>query len=180
MRVLGIVGWSGSGKTTLIAAVLPALAAAGLRVSTIKHAHAGFDMDRPGKDSYRHREAGAHEVLVVAPERWALLHESGAEAADLDQLLHRLDPVDLVLAEGFKAGRHPLLEVYRPALGRPPLWPQSPSVIAVASDVPLSHCDRTSLPLADPAAVSRWVLGFARTGATGPGAGAVRSEAAPD
>ncbi len=168
MRVLGIVGWSGSGKTTLIAALLPALAAAGLRVSTIKHAHAGFDMDRPGKDSHRHREAGAHEVLVVGPERWVLLHESGGGSTDLDQLLRRLDPVDLVLAEGFKGGRHPLLEVHRPSLGRPPLWPQSPSIVAVASDAPLPQCDRTRLPLADPGAVSRWVLGFVRTGpATG-------------
>src|SRR5690348_657898 len=102
VNVVGIVGWSGSGKTTLLEALLPLLRARGLRVSTIKHAHHGFDMDRPGKDSFRHREAGAHEVLVAAGQRWALLHENEGPEPPLPALLSRLEPVDLVLVEGFK------------------------------------------------------------------------------
>ena len=120
--MLGIVGWSGSGKTTLLAAMLPLLRAWGLSVSTIKHAHHGFDMDRPGKDSYRHREAGAREVLVASSKRWALLHEVEGPEPDLPFLLTRLDPVDLVLVEGFKSHPYPKLEVYRPGLGKEPLW----------------------------------------------------------
>jgi molybdopterin-guanine dinucleotide biosynthesis protein B len=134
MKILGIVGWSGSGKTTLLTAILPLLKAAGLTVSTIKHTHHGFDIDRPGKDSYRHREAGAHEVLVVSGTRWALLHEVQGPEPDLAGLLARLDPVDLVLVEGYKSHPFPKLEVYRPALGKSPIWPDDPNVIAVASD----------------------------------------------
>ena len=160
MKVLGIVGWSGSGKTTLLTALLPRLRAAGLRVSTVKHAHGGFDMDRPGKDTYRHREAGAHEVLVMGGARWALLHEvAGAEPA-LADLLARMDPVDVVLVEGFKTHAFPKLEVHRPALGKPPIWPGQPDIIAVAADAPIA-CERTVLPLNDLAAVTAWVLGFA-------------------
>ena len=160
MKVLGIVGWSGSGKTTLLTALLPRLRVAGLVVSTVKHAHGGFDMDRPGKDTYRHREAGAHEVLVVGGARWALLHEvTGAEPA-LPELLARMDPVDLVLVEGFKTHAFPKLEVHRPALGKPPIWPGQPDIIAVAADAPVG-CDRTVLGLNDLAAVAAWVLGFA-------------------
>jgi molybdopterin-guanine dinucleotide biosynthesis protein B len=117
LHVLGIVGWSGSGKTTLLTALIPLLRARGLSVSTVKHAHHGFDMDRPGKDSYRHRAAGAHEVLVATAQRWALLHEVDGPEPDLPALLSRLAPVDLVLVEGFKTHAFPKLEVHRPALG---------------------------------------------------------------
>ncbi len=160
MKVLGIVGWSGSGKTTLLTAVIPLLRAGGLRVSTVKHTHHGFDMDRPGKDSYRHREAGAHEVLVVAGTRWALLHEVVGSEPLLPDLLVRLDPVDLVLVEGYKAHHFVKLEVHRPALGKPPIWPEQPDIVAVASDAPLD-CDRVKLPLNDPSAVAAWIQGFA-------------------
>ena len=154
MRVLGIVGWSGSGKTTLLVALLPLLRQAGLRVSTVKHVHHGFDMDRPGKDSYRHREAGAHEVLVASGSRWALLHElSGPEPA-LPELLERMDPVDLVLVEGYKSHPFPKLEVHRPDLGKPPLWPSDVDVIAVASDTALDLGGRAWLPLNDPDTVA--------------------------
>ena len=157
MKVLGVAGWSGSGKTTLIVALLPRLKALGLRVSTIKHAHHGFDIDRPGKDSFRHREAGAHEVLVASGQRWALLHELEGPDPSLAALLARLAPVDLVLVEGFKATATPKLEVHRPALGKPPLWPGRPEVLAVASDVPLPECDRPVLPLGDAAAIAGWI-----------------------
>jgi len=161
MRVLGIVGWSGSGKTTLMDALIPRLRAAGLSVSTVKHAHHGFDLDRPGKDTHRHREAGATEVLVMTGRRWALLHEirdSEPEPAFAD-LLARMSPVDLVLVEGFKSHPFAKIEVHRPALGKPPLWPDDPQVVAVASDAAaLPGLDRPLLPLADPAAVARFVL----------------------
>lgn len=167
MKVLGVVGWSGSGKTTLITALLPILKARGLSVSTVKHAHHGFDMDRPGKDTFRHRAAGAHEVLVASTHRWALLHEVDGPEPSLPDLLARLDPVDLILVEGFKTHPFPKLEVHRPALGRPPIWPTEPEVLAVAADDFLSGCDRPVVPLNEPAPIVDWILGtmFSCTGA---------------
>ena len=159
MRVLGIVGWSGSGKTTLIAALLPILKRRGLSVSTVKHAHHGFDMDRPGKDTFRHRAAGAHEVLVASTHRWALLHEVDGPEPRLPDLLARLDPVDLILVEGFKTHPFPKLEVHRPALARPPIWPTEPEVVAVAADALLPGCDRPVLWLNEPAPIVDWILG---------------------
>ena len=161
MNILGVVGWSGSGKTTLIERILPLLRASGLTVSTVKHAHHGFDMDRPGKDSYRHRAAGAQETLVVSGTRWALLHEDAGPTPDLPVLLARLDPVDLVLVEGFKTHPFPKLEVHRPALGKPPIWPAEREVAALAADAPLPQAPGRPplLPLNDPAAVTAWVLG---------------------
>ncbi|HSU05981.1 MAG TPA: molybdopterin-guanine dinucleotide biosynthesis protein B [Acetobacteraceae bacterium] len=157
MKVFGVVGWSGSGKTTLLTALLPMLRSHGLVVSTVKHTHHGFDMDRPGKDSFRHRVAGAHEVLVASGRRWALLHEVDGREPDLPDLLLRLDPVDLVLVEGFKTHPFPKLEVHRPILGKPPIWPSEPNVIAVAAPEPMI-CDRPVLPLDEPAAVAEWIL----------------------
>jgi molybdopterin-guanine dinucleotide biosynthesis adapter protein len=158
VKILGIVGWSGSGKTTLITALLPRLRACGLRVSTVKHAHHGFDMDRPGKDTFRHRAAGAHEVLVTSTRRWALLHEVDGPEPRLPDLLARLEPVDLVLVEGFKTHPFPKLEVYRAAIGRPPIWPTEPQVLAVAADSAGAGCDRPVLPLNDPAGIADWIL----------------------
>jgi molybdopterin-guanine dinucleotide biosynthesis protein B len=163
MQVFGVTGASGSGKTTLIVAMLPRLRAAGIAVSTIKHAHHGFDMDRPGKDSHRHREAGAREVLVAGPGRWALLHENDGAEPLLADLLKRLAPVGLVLVEGFRRDDLAQLEVHRPALGRPPRWPDDPSIVAVASDVPLPDCDRPVLPLDDPDRIVAWLLARVRS-----------------
>src|SRR4051794_26009708 len=135
MKVIGIAGWSGAGKTPLLTRVIPRLAARGLRVSTIKHAHHGFDVDQPGKDSHTHRMAGATEVLVSSANRWALIHElRGAPELTLSALLEKLSPVDLVLVEGFKREAHPKLEVYRAAVGKPLLAPDDPNVVAIASD----------------------------------------------
>jgi molybdopterin-guanine dinucleotide biosynthesis protein B len=138
MRIIGLAGWSGSGKTTLLIKVIPRLVARGLAVSTLKHAHHGFDIDLPGKDSHSHRLAGATEVLVGSENRWALMHElrDAAEPA-LDVLLRKLSPVDLVLIEGYKREPHPKLEVYRAVLGKPPLHPDDSAIVAVASDQPL-------------------------------------------
>jgi molybdopterin-guanine dinucleotide biosynthesis protein B len=157
LKVLGITGWSGSGKTTLIEELLPLLRAFGLTVSTIKHAHHGFDMDRPGKDSYRHRLAGAREVLVTSARRWVLLHECDGPAPELPYLLARMEPVDLVLVEGFKSHAYPKLEVYRPALGKPPLWDREPRVVAVASDATPDVGARVLLPLNVPEAIATWI-----------------------
>ncbi len=160
MKIFGLTGWSGSGKTTLLTAMLPILIGRGLTVSTVKHAHHGFDLDKPGKDSHRHREAGAREVLVASARRWALMHELDGPEPELPELLRRLSPVDLVLVEGFKTNPHPKLEVYRAVTGNDPMWPGRADIIAVACDTPLQHCDRPVLPLDDPATIVDWLLRF--------------------
>ena len=123
MIVFGIAGWSGSGKTTLIEKLIPVFNARGLSVSVIKHAHHGFDLDKPGKDSYRHREAGASQVLMLSNDRWVLMHElRGEPEPTLEDQLRVLSPCDVVLIEGFKAAAVPKVEVHRPAHGKSALW----------------------------------------------------------
>jgi len=139
MRVFGFAGWSGSGKTTLIERLIPRLIAQGLAVSLVKHAHHEFDIDRAGKDSHRHREAGCQEVLVTSAVRWALMHElRGAPELSLQAALARLSPCDIALVEGFKAAPIPKLEVYRESVGKPPLHPIDRHIVAVASDAPVA------------------------------------------
>lgn len=146
MNVIGFAGYSGAGKTTLVEQVVARLVARGVRVAVLKHAHHEFDIDQPGKDSWRHRAAGAAEVLISSGRRWALMHElRGAPEPSLDELLARFSPCDLVIVEGFKRAPIPKIEVHRPALGKPLLHPDDPAIIAVASDAPL----RTTLPLLD-------------------------------
>ena len=158
MRMIGLAGWSGAGKTTLLTGVLPRLAARGVSVSTIKHAHHAFDVDRPGKDSYAHREAGARQVLVSSANRWALMTElRGAPEPDLRFLLSRLSDVDLVIVEGFKRDPHPKIEVHRAENGKPWLHPEDPAILAAASDVP-PHGDLPWVPLDDTARVADLVL----------------------
>ena len=138
MRIIGLAGWSGSGKTTLITKALPRLIARGLRVSTLKHAHHGFDLDKPGKDSFMHRAAGASEVVISSANRFAILHELRGEPEwDLPELLKKFSPVDLVLVEGFKRDGFPKLEIHRVENGKPLLHPEDPNIVAVASDRPL-------------------------------------------
>ena len=138
MRIIGLAGWSGSGKTTLITKLIPRLTARGLRVSTLKHAHHGFDLDQPGKDSFMHRTAGATEVIVSSARRFAVLHELRDEPEwDLPALVGKMSAVDLILVEGFKRDAFPKLEVHRPANGKPLIHPEDPHIIAVASDSPL-------------------------------------------
>ncbi len=159
--LLGIVGWSGSGKTTLVTCLIPRLRSLGLRVSTIKHAHHGLDLDRPGKDSFAHREAGAEEVLVVGGERWALLRETPQGTPDLASLASRLSPVDLVLVEGFKTYNFEKLEVFRPALGKPALWQEMAGIVAVASDAPAPDGGpQPWLPLNAPAEIAAWIAAW--------------------
>lgn len=159
MRVFGVCGWSGSGKTTLISRLIPALVARGVAVSTVKHAHHGFDVDTPGKDSHTHRVAGAGEVLVSSSTRWALMHElRGAAEPTLAALLARLAPVDLVLVEGFKRERHRKLEVHRPSLGKPLLAAEDSDIVGVASDAALPGLDVPVLDLDDVEAIAAFVL----------------------
>ncbi|KZD09684.1 molybdopterin-guanine dinucleotide biosynthesis protein B [Oceanibaculum pacificum] len=161
MKIFGIAGWSGSGKTTLMAELLPALVRRGLRVSTVKHAHHAFDVDKPGKDSYRHREAGATEVMISSAARWALMHEHRGDAEpDLAMLIRNMTPVDLLLVEGFKHEGHPKLEVYRPSVGKPPLHASDPMVVAVASDAELPDLAVPLLPLNDTEAIARFIVGY--------------------
>ncbi|HEX3973864.1 MAG TPA: molybdopterin-guanine dinucleotide biosynthesis protein B [Stellaceae bacterium] len=138
MKVFGLAGWSGSGKTTLMTRLLPALLHRGVSVSTIKHAHHEFDVDQPGKDSYRHREAGATEVMISSENRWALMHElRGGTEPPLAELLSHMSPVDLVIVEGFKRTALPKLEVHRPSVGKPLLAPDDSDIVAIATDVPV-------------------------------------------
>ncbi len=160
MHILGLTGWSGSGKTTLLTALLPGFIARGLSVSTIKHAHHGFDLDQPGKDSWRHRQAGAREVMISSGVRWALMHELEGPEPGLPELLARLAPVDLVLVEGFKANPHLKIEVFRPELARPPIWPGRADIIAVAADAPVEAEGRPILPLNAPARIVDWAMTY--------------------
>ena len=155
--VFGIAGRSGSGKTTLIEAMLPLLGARGLKVSVIKHSHHDFEMEPPGKDSARFRQAGAQEVMVASPFRYAIVHElRGAPEPSLAKQVARLAPADLVLVEGFKQAAIPRIEVYRPALGKPPLHAEDGSFLAVVTDAALDTC-LPCLPLNDPAAVADFI-----------------------
>lgn len=137
VKIFGFAGWSGSGKTTLIEQLIPRLAARAGRVSLVKHAHHAFDVDHPGKDSFRHREAGCTEVLVSSARRYALMHElRGERELTLEEALARLSPCDLVLVEGYKTQPIPKLEIWRPAVGKPRLHPIDPAILAVATDAP--------------------------------------------
>jgi len=157
-RVLGLVGWSGSGKTTLLLKLIPRLAARGLRVATLKHAHHDFDIDLPGKDSHEHRKAGACEVIVSSARRWAQVHELGDGAeATLAQLLQRVSPCDLILVEGFKGERHAKLEVFRQALGKPALHLSDARVVAIASDQLFPHAHVPVVDLNDVAAIAELI-----------------------
>jgi len=154
MRIIGLAGWSGSGKTTLLTKVIPRIVARGLSVSTIKHAHHSFDIDRPGKDSHTHRMAGASEVVVGSASRWAIVHELRGEAEPtLAELLRKASPVDLVLVEGYKRASHPKLEVYRAAVGKPLLHVEDPAIVAIATDEPLPNAPIPVVDLDDTEAI---------------------------
>jgi molybdopterin-guanine dinucleotide biosynthesis protein B len=165
MRIIGVVGWSGSGKTTLVEKLIMRLTAQGLTVSTMKHAHHGFDLDRPGKDSFRHRAAGASETMILSSSRWALMREirNGAEPT-MEALIERMTPVDLLIVEGFKSHPYDKIEVHRPSLGKELRAGADPDIIAVASDVRLGGLAVPVLDLNDADAVAAFVLqhcGFA-------------------
>jgi len=164
MRVIGLAGWSGAGKTSLIVKLIPYLNERGFSVSTLKHAHHAFDVDQPGKDSYLHREAGAREVLVASARRFALIHElRGADEPPLIDLLQRMSPVDLILIEGYKRDFHAKIEVHRVANEKPWLYPDDPTILAVATDA--AHGFPAHLPhahLDDIEAIAGLMLALAR------------------
>ena len=159
MRIYGVTGWKNAGKTGLMERLVAEITGRGLAVSTVKHAHHDTDIDQPRRDSHRHREAGAREVLLSSPRRWALMHElRDAPEPPLADLLARLSPVDLVLVEGYKREAHPKIEAYRATVGKPPLAPGNGSIRAIAADCPL---DAKALPvfdLDDTAAIADFIL----------------------
>lgn len=159
--VFGLAGWSGSGKTTLMVRLIPALVSKGLKVSTVKHAHHGFDVDTPGKDSYEHRAAGATEVLVSSSKRYAIMHELRDEAEPtLDELVARMADVDLVIVEGFKKDRHPKIEVFRPVVGKERLSASDDSYVAIATDSEIPEARVPLLDLNDADAVAGFILDY--------------------
>ncbi len=158
-KVYGVVGWKNSGKTTLMEKLVAEITARGFSVSTVKHAHHAFDVDQPGKDSHRHRVAGAREVLLSSGRRWALMHELREEAEPpLEALLARLAPVDLVLIEGYKRDAHPKVEAHRAATGKPLIAREDKTVRAVATNDPIEGLSIPLLPLDDAAAVADFIL----------------------
>jgi len=158
MRLYGVTGWKNAGKTGLMERLVTEIAGRGLSVSTVKHAHHSFDVDHPGRDSYRHRAAGATEVLLSSRNRFALMHEMrGEEEMPLDALLAKLAPVDLVLVEGYKREPHPKIEAFRAGTGNALIAPGDPTIRAVASDVALD-LDRPVFDLNDTGAITDFIL----------------------
>ncbi len=163
MKLFGIVGWKNSGKTTLVAGLVTELKSRGYSVSTVKHAHHAFDLDQPGRDSYKHREAGAQEVLISSGKRWALMHEiQDAQEYPLDDLLAKMTPVDLVLIEGFKSTPHPKIECHRTASEMPLICDVNKTIVAIASDVDVDAGNLEVLDLNDVEVIADFVI--AQTG----------------
>lgn len=159
MKIFGVVGWKNTGKTTLTERLVAEIVGRGIAVSTVKHAHHAFDVDHPGKDSHRHRMAGAREVLVSSGARWALMSElRGAAEPPLSALIAKLEPVDLVLIEGYKRDSHPKIEAHRTAAGVSPIAPGDPSIRAMASDTPLPDIDLPRFHIDDVAAIADFIL----------------------
>ena len=157
MKIFGVTGWKNSGKTGLMERLITEFTARGLTVSSIKHAHHSFDIDHPGRDSYRHRDAGARQVLLASRNRWALMHELRDEDEPiLGDLLKQLSPVDLVLIEGYKRDRHPKIEAHRKETGQPLIAPEDETIVAVASDTSVA-IDRPVLDLNDTAAIANFI-----------------------
>jgi len=160
MNVFGVTGWKNAGKTGLMERLVAEIIGRGYTVSTLKHAHHTFDVDHPGKDSHRHRIAGASQVLLASTERWALMNEHrGTQEPSLPELLAKLDPVDLILIEGWKRDSHPKVEAWRAETGNPLIAPNDPTILAVASDIGL-EIDRPVFDLDDTAVVADFILDY--------------------
>ena len=160
MNVFGITGWKNAGKTGLMERLVVEIIGRGYTVSTLKHAHHTFDVDHPGKDSHRHRIAGASQVLLASTERWALMNEHrGTQEPSLPELLAKLDPVDLILIEGWKRDSHPKIEAWRAETGNPLIAPNDQTILAVASDISL-EIDRPVFDLDDTAVVADFILDY--------------------
>ncbi len=159
MKIFGVVGWKNNGKTGLMERLVAEITGRGFSVSTVKHAHHRFDVDREGKDSYRHRAAGAHEVLLASRYRWALMHElRDEEEPPLQELLSKMTPVDLVLIEGYKRDSHAKIEAHRHETGRSLIADEDDTVVAVASDVPIEGLSLPVFELDDTVAIADFIL----------------------
>ena len=170
-KVFGITGWKNSGKTTLVAELVHWFCQQGISVSTIKHAHCDFDIDRPGTDSHKHRSAGAQQVMLANSNRWALMHElREAREMEMDELLSRMDPVDLVLVEGFKMGDQPKIQVVRPQNNTERLSDEAQPIVAIASDENVSPadygCEGPLLPLNDIECIGRFIADYCQLSLT--------------
>jgi len=159
MEVFGLAGWSGSGKTTLVKKLIPVLVSKGISVSTLKHAHHSFDIDKPGKDSFEHRLAGPNEVVISSAKRWAIIHENREfEEANLKSLLAKFSEVDLVLVEGFKTESYEKLEVYREINGKPLLQQNDPNICGVASDIQINNLEVPVFDINDIESISHFII----------------------
>ena len=160
-RLFGIVGWKNSGKTTLVAALVSELTARGLKVSTVKHAHHNFAFDKEGTDSFRHREAGAHEVALVSSKRWAIIHENTTESEEpsLENMVSKLGPCDLILVEGYKNSNIQKIETIRQDYQKETaLWQTHEGVVGVASDAPIQGCDKPQFQLDDVSGIADFII----------------------
>jgi len=159
MKIFGIIGWSGSGKTTLMVRLLPELIGRGFKVSTMKHSHHSFDVDRKGKDSFRHRQAGASEVLISSSSRWALMHELREDAEPgMEELVNHMTAVDLLLIEGFKDHKYDKLEIFRESIGKPLRCTDDEGIVAVACDKSLNGLHIPVIDLNKPAAIVDFIV----------------------
>lgn len=159
MKVFGVTGWKNSGKTGLVERLVAELTVRGYSVSTVKHAHHSFDVDHPGRDSYRHRSAGAQEVVLSSFNRWAIMHElRGDDESKLDDLLAKMAPVDIIIVEGFKSEPIDKIECFRAEARNPPIYPDDPRILAIASDTPMPDADRPVIDLSDTAAIADFVM----------------------
>mmetsp|Transcript_20 Transcript_20/g.42 ORF Transcript_20/g.42 Transcript_20/m.42 type:complete len:170 (+) Transcript_20:128-637(+) len=158
MQIYGVVGWKNSGKTGLMERLVTEITRRGFSVSTVKHAHHSFDVDHPGKDSHRHRMAGAREVLLASKNRWAVMHElRDKDEPSLEELLTKLSDVDLVLVEGYKRDAHPKVEAHRQETGNELISPEDPTIRVIASDVSLVH-EKPVFDLNDTEAIADFIL----------------------
>jgi molybdopterin-guanine dinucleotide biosynthesis adapter protein len=158
-RVFGVSGWKNSGKTTLLAALVEELTRQGYRVSTVKHAHHNFNIDHKGRDSWRHREAGARETAIISASRWALMHELRDESEPtLTDMLSTMSPCDLVLVEGYKRESHPKIEVLGLDDAEPPLWHSDPTIVAIAGEAAPEGCDIPFFHRADATAIAEFIV----------------------
>lgn len=161
MKIFGLAGWSGSGKTTLVVELIPEIISRGFTISTMKHTHHKFDLDKPGKDSFNHRHAGASEVMMTSSTRWALMHElRGEPEPSMEDLIAHMTPVDLILVEGFKSYPHPKIEIHRPAIGKPLLNKGDKSVVAIATNETLNDITVPILDLNDVVSIADFILDY--------------------
>jgi len=160
--IFGVTGWKNSGKTTLVVRLVEELTGRGFHVSTVKHAHHDFDIDREGTDSYRHRVAGATEVALVSGRRWAIMHElRDADEPEMDEIVARIAPCDIILIEGYKREAHPKIEARRlETIKKEPLAPKDPNILAIAADYEIGDTELPVYNLDDVPSIADFVVKY--------------------